>query len=171
MKIFVILSSEPWFVRNSIFLCMMMTGWTDATFQQHINMLIHHCDMPPSLLIICKSKVNVDWYWVTTRPLCSDFQLWQTLSMVILNFHSTFTKLSQNMTAGIWVYYCGSLVETVVDIVVNSDKTLSVFLHVIDVITDHHSWYLVGTFFWCTKQCPTLMCYIGLCGPMPLPNY
>ena len=61
------------------------------------------------------------------------------LSTVILDFHSTFAKLSQNMTAGIQVYYCGSLVETVVDIVVNSDKTLLVFLHVMDVITDHHS--------------------------------
>ena len=61
------------------------------------------------------------------------------LSTVILNFHSTFAKLSQNMTAGIQVYYCGSLVETVVDIVVNSDKTPLVFLHVMDVITDYHS--------------------------------
>ena len=61
------------------------------------------------------------------------------LFTVMLNFHSTFTKLSQNMTAGIRVDYCGSLVETVVDIVLNSDKTPLVFLHVMDVITDHHS--------------------------------
>ena len=75
--------------------------------------------------------------------------------MVILNFDAIFAKLSQNMTACIWVYHSWSLAETVVDIVVNSDKTPLVFLQAMNVITDHHLWYLAGTFFWWTM----VICY------------